>query len=179
MTASETVTMRTIKHRSLAVLAGLVLLGATPALADIAGTYEVKFEEVSTNCTTQRLPYKPQPLVIKVKGRSVTVDIDRTPVMVGVKQKNGKVSAKSKPGSTMLDGMRGVFSVAGRITPEGMLHLVMVGEYSANGKALCSQSWNVTGPKAIDKPRAKKKSAIDHETYSLAEHLASLARLGA
>ena len=30
---------------------------------------------------------------------------------------------------------------------EGLLYLVMVGEYSANGKALCTQSWNVSGPK--------------------------------
>lgn len=135
---------------NLSVLAGVaaVVLAAAPARADVSGVYEVKYDEVSTNCTTQRLTYAPGLLRVKVRGNSLIVDIDRTPEMVGVPAKNGKVSAKSKAGGTMLEGMKGVFSVAGRITPEGMLHLVMVGEYSANGRALCTQSWNVSGPKA-------------------------------
>jgi hypothetical protein len=123
---------------TLSVLAG-VALWTSAAHADVAGTYEVKYEEVSTNCTTQRLTYAPGVLKVKVVGNSLIVDIDRTPEMVGVPQKNGKISAKS---------MAGVFSVAGRITDEGMLHFVMVGEYSANGKSLCTQSWNVSGPRA-------------------------------
>ena len=137
----------------LAVIQGL-LLAATPAFADITGTYDVKFEDVSTNCTNQKLTYKPQPITVKVKGNQVTVDVDITPVMTGVTQKNGKVSAKSKAGNTMITGMKGVFSVAGRITPDGALSLVMVGEYSdESGKALCSQSWNVSGPRVDSKPK--------------------------
>ena len=73
--------------------------------------------------------------------------------MYGVPASNGKISAKSKSGDTMLGGMKGVFSVAGRITHEGQLSLVMVGEFSADNKPLCTQSWNVTGPKA-DAPKA-------------------------
>jgi hypothetical protein len=137
-------------------LVGLVLLLlATPAFADISGTYDVKFEDVSTNCTTQKLTYKPQPVSVKVKGRQVTVDIDMTPVMTGVPQKNrNKVSAKSRAGNTMIAGMKGVFSVAGRITNDGALTLVMVGEYTnEQGKPLCSQSWNVSGPRIEAKPR--------------------------
>ena len=132
----------------------VLLLAATPAYADISGTYDVKFEDVSTNCTTQKLSYKPQPISVKVKGNQITVDIDLTPVMTGVPQKNGKVSAKSKAGNTMISGMKGVFSVAGRITNDGALSLVMVGEYSTEqGKALCTQSWNVSGPRVEAKPR--------------------------
>src|SRR5688572_24259404 len=104
------------------VLAGFLLVAAaSPALADISGTYDVKFEDVSTNCTTQKLTYQPQQITVKVKGNQVSVDIDRTPLMTGVPQKNGKVSAKSKAGGTMIDGMKGVFSVAGRITNDGSL----------------------------------------------------------
>ena len=137
------------------LLVGLVfLLAATPAFADISGTYDVKFEDVSTNCTTQKLTYKPQPISVKVKGNQVTVDIDVTPVMTGVPQKNGKVSAKSKAGNTMMSGMKGVFSVAGKITNDGALVFVMVGEYSTEqGKPLCTQSWNVSGPRIDAKPR--------------------------
>ena len=47
-----------------------------------------------------------------------------------------------------------MFSIAGRITNDGALSLVMVGEYSTEqGKALCSQSWNVSGPRVEAKPR--------------------------
>ncbi|HEU0032389.1 MAG TPA: hypothetical protein VFQ53_17275 [Kofleriaceae bacterium] len=141
-----------------AVLVAVVLsLAAAPAFADVVGVYNVKFEEVSTNCSAP-LTYPHGKLTITQKGNTVSVDIDRTPLMTGVPQKNGKVSAKSKLGATMIEGMMGVFSVAGRVTPEGQLHLVMVGEYSTNGKPLCTQSWNVTGPRS-DTPPSKKSSS--------------------
>jgi len=154
--ASEIVTMHTTQQ--LAVLAGVsaVLLAGGIARADIAGVYEVKYEEVSTNCTTTKLAYGPGNLTVKVRGNQLVVDIDRTPEMIGASPKSGKISAKSKLGGTMIDGMKGVFSVAGRITPEGLLYLVMVGEYSANGKSLCTQSWNVSGPKAGATPAKPK-----------------------
>jgi hypothetical protein len=130
----------------IAVLAG-VLLATGVAHADVPGVYEVKYDEVSTNCTTTKLAYGPGLLTVKLKGNQLSVDIDRTPEMFGAAPKNGKVSAKSKIGGTMIEGMKGMFSVAGRITPEGTLYLVMTGEYSANGKPLCTQTWNVSGAK--------------------------------
>lgn len=141
---------------------GLALLGsvATASADDVTGTYDVKYEEVSTNCPSP-LRYGNGKLEVKTKGTTVTVDIDRTPLMQGSVGKGGKVSAKSKLGTTSLDGMSGTFSVAGKITPEGMLSFVMVGEYTAGGKALCSQSWNVVGSKGDDAKQApppKKKS---------------------
>lgn len=135
----------------------LVVSASTASADDVAGTYDVKYEEVSTNCPSP-LKYSHGKVEVKVKGTSVTVDIDRTPLMSGSVTKNGKLSAKSKLGATSLDGMSGVFSVAGKITPEGMLALVMIGEYTAGGKALCSQSWNVTGSK-LDDVAPKKKSS--------------------
>ena len=50
--------------------------------------------------------------------------------------------------------MDGVFTVAGRITGEGMLSLTLIGEYQAGGKPLCTQSWSLSGLKAAapDKP---------------------------
>jgi len=92
----------------------------------------------------------------------VQVDIDRTPLMVGKAAKTNKLSAKSpKAGHTPIEGMDGMFSVAGRITTEGMVSLVMVGEYQTAGKPLCTQSWNLSGLKAHadkpDKPDKPKK----------------------
>lgn len=157
--------MRTILMTS--VVAASLLASVAPASADdVGGIYDVKYEEVSTNCPSP-LKYAPGKLEVKSKGTSVTVDIDRTPVMSGSMAKGGKISAKSKSGETMLDGMKGVFSVAGKITPEGMLSFVMVGEYTASGKALCTQSWNVVGTKADAQPPAKKKAADGIELVPL------------
>ena len=57
----------------------------------------------------------------------------------------------------MVDGMQGVFSVAGRITAEGTLYLVMIGEYSVKGKPLCTQTWNVSGAKQAPAAPPTKK----------------------
>ena len=110
----------------------------------------VKYEEVSNNCTSP-LMYPTGKMALKAgKGAAVTIDIDRTPVMSGSVGKNGKVSAKSLQKPTMIEGMDGVFSIAGKIASDGMMSLVMVGEYSTKGRALCTQSWNVVGAKADD-----------------------------
>jgi len=147
--------MRTI----LTAAAILMATVGTSAADDVYGTYDVKYEEVSTNCPSP-LKYGNGKLEVKKTSTGVNVDIDRTPVMQGSVGKAGKISAKSKSGPTMLDGMAGVFSVAGKITPEGVLSFVMVGEYTAGGKALCTQSWNVVGskqetPATPDKPKKK------------------------
>jgi hypothetical protein len=130
------------------LLVGLaaLLTTSTAWAEDVSGTYDVKYAEVSNNCASPLL-YPNGKMELKLKGNQLTVDIERTPVMTGSASKNGKVSAKSKLGKTMIDGMDGVFSVAGKVAPDGALSLVMVGEYSTSGKALCTQSWNVTGAK--------------------------------
>lgn len=136
----------------------VMLLLTGVAAADPTGVYDVKYEEVSTNCTSP-LRYPPGKLTIKIVGNSLTVDIDRTPLMGGIPAAD-KISAKSKSGGTMVEGMNGVFSVAGKVTREGLLHLVMVGEYTANGKPLCTQSWNVNGPRSDAKPPKKPKTSV-------------------
>jgi hypothetical protein len=168
------VTMRT--NRPVLASMALVVLGlaASPAAAEtVAGVYDVKYEQVSTNCQSPlALPHGK--LEVKTtKGAAITVEIAfapgfRAPIMSGSLGKNGKISAKSKVGGTTVDGMNGVFSVAGKIAPEGMVTLVMVGEYSAGGKALCSQSWNVVGSKSEPiapppktKTKTKKSSSFD------------------
>ncbi|HET9627591.1 MAG TPA: hypothetical protein VFP84_39815 [Kofleriaceae bacterium] len=132
---------------------GLVLAAATPALADdsLAGAYNVKFEQVSTNCSSPVSYPEFGLLKIAVKGADMQVDIERTPLMVGKVGKPGKVSVKSKPGHTPISGMDGTFSLAGRISSEGMTSLVMVGEYTTGGKPLCTQTWNLTGQRDGDK----------------------------
>jgi hypothetical protein len=141
--------MRNLGSRT-AILAFVVAAAAAPAHADdLTGSYEVKFEQVSTNCDHPLAYPQHGALKIEIKGGDLQVDIERTPLMVGKPNKTGKVSAKSpKPGHTPIAGMDGVFSVAGRVTGEGLLSLVMIGEYQAAGRPLCTQSWNLSGLKA-------------------------------
>jgi len=141
---------------------GAVLLGtAGLAHADdpAAGSYEAKFEQIGNNCE-HSITYPPRGVVkIEVKGGDLQVGIERTPLMLGKPRKDGKINAKSRPGHTAVEGMDGVFTVAGRVTPEdGMLSLTLIGEYQAGGKPLCTQSWSLSGLKArTDEPARPKR----------------------
>jgi hypothetical protein len=170
------------------LLIAIVLVSATSiANADVTGVYDVKFEEVSTNCSSPLRYPNGSKLVVKLIGNTVTVDLDRTPLMHGIPSRTAKLNAKSKVGPTMVDGMSGTFSVAGKVTPEGLIHLVLVGEYSVKGKPLCSQSWNVSGPR-VDNVKAgtpKKQSRASVGTIEdrskdspVMAHLVDLARIG-
>jgi hypothetical protein len=151
--------MRNLGTRSAALTLVLVATVASARADDLAGAYDVKFDQVSTNCE-HTITYPAHGLLkIEVKGNDMQVDIERTPLMVGKPTKNGKVSARSpRPGHTPYEGMDGVFSVAGKISPEGIVSLVMIGEYQAAGKPLCTQSWNLIGIRARpgDKPAGDK-----------------------
>ena len=123
---------------------GLLLVGGV-ARADevVAGTYDVKFEEMSNNCSN-RLTFGRGDLKIDIKGNDLHIEIERVPVMNGQPSKGGKIKATSKKGHTAVEGMDGVFSVAGRVQG-GAVQLVFVGEYSVKDKPLCTQSWNIAG----------------------------------
>jgi hypothetical protein len=143
-----------------ALLATLVIAtGARLAHADdVVGSYEVKFEQVSHNCEHPLAYPLHGALKLELKGSELVVDIERTPLMVGKLAKNGKLSAASpRPGHTPVEGMDGTFSVAGRVSPEGLLTMVMVGEYLASGKPLCTQTWNLSGTRAPPEAAAPAK----------------------
>ena len=125
---------------------GATVLAATPAFADkseVAGTYDVKYDEVSNNCTNTGMTFTRGTLKIEQK-KNVTVNIDLVPIMTGSEPKAGKLKAQSKLGPSVIQGLDGKFSVAGRVD-EGVLQLVFVAEYYVKGKPLCTQSWNVAG----------------------------------
>jgi hypothetical protein len=141
----ELVTMRTL---SLTVVVALAALGSVARADDSpGGTYDVKYEEMSNNCTNVGMTLGRGVLRIEVRGTNLIVDIERIPIMNGVPAK-GKITAKSKLGPTSIKGLDGTFSVAGRFSgSDGVLQLVFVAEYQAQGKALCTQSWNISGVK--------------------------------
>jgi len=136
----------------------LVTSGLAHADGPVTGSFEVKFEQIGNNCE-HSIAYPPRGIIkIEVKGGDLQVDIERTPLMIGKARKDGKINAKSRPGHTAVEGMDGVFTVAGRVTPDdGMLSLTLIGEYQAGGKPLCTQSWSLSGLKAKTEEPARPK----------------------
>lgn len=153
----------------LLVLAAVILVatGGAARAEELSGSYDLEFEPLSHNCEHPIAFPKRAVVAIDVKGAEVHVDIDRIPKLTGKLAKNGKISAASRLGHTPIAGMDGTFSVAGRIGSDGLATLVMVGEYSASGKPLCTQTWNLSGMRAsepkpdrgdkADKPDKPKK----------------------
>lgn len=155
------------------VAASVFLIGlASPAFADdVGGTYDVKFEEMSTNCSPPPVTYTRG--TVKVEAtKSLKVNIDTIPMMVGVPAKSGKINAKTtKKSASVVQGLDGKYGVSGRVDENGVLQLVLVAEYTRqdNGKPHCTQSWNVSGVRQsaaqqkppADEKKPKPKSAFD------------------
>lgn len=151
---------------ALALSAAVLAAGVNVARADaadvVAGRYEVKYEEVTSNCqNTGMVLLRGVVDVNKRKAASVQVDIERIPLMVGSAAKGGRVKATSKLGPTSIQGLDGRFSVAGSINDDGLVSLVLVAEYYVKNKAYCTQSWNVTGVRAGGAETRGKKSSTD------------------
>jgi len=134
----------------------LVLFASARARADdaAAGTYDVKYTEETGDCHYMTL--RAGPLKIAVKKNTLTINIETIPQMVGVPQKNGAITAKSKLGPTVIQGADATYSTKGRIGDGGMLELVLSADYSTKGKALCTQTWKVAGVREDDAAKPKK-----------------------
>lgn len=164
--------------RASALLIGaLAVTAAGVALADnadnVAGRYEVKYEEVTSNCENTGMSMLRGVFEIeKKKAATVSVDIDRIPLMVGSAARGGRVKATSKLGPTSIQGLDGRFSVAGTVNEDGVLQMVLVAEYYLNKKAYCTQSWNVSGLRAGDPPKAKKTDAESVDAFDSFWHWA-------
>ncbi len=160
--------MRTI----LATVIGTLLLSlalAAPARAqNVAGAYDAKFEEMSTNCDPVRFAYTRAVVKVDTAKNSLRVNIETIPQLVGIPAKSGKVNAKTpKKVATTIEGIDGKYHVSGRVDDAGILELVLVAEFTRtdNGKPLCTQSWNVRGVRqsgGTDKDnKQQKKSTSD------------------
>ncbi len=155
--------------RSCALLIGvLAVTGVAVAWADaadaVAGRYEVKYEEVTTNCENTGITLTRGVFEIeKRKAQTVAVDIERIPLMTGSAAKGGRVKATSKLGPTSIQGLNGRFSVAGTVNDDGVLQMVLVAEYYLNNRPYCTQSWNVSGVRAGAAPTPKARKTADED----------------
>ena len=125
----------------------------------VAGRFDVKYEEVTSNCDNTGMGMSRGVVTInKKKATTVAVDIERIPVMTGSASKGGKVKATSKLGKTSIQGLDGRFSIAGTVNDDGVLQMVFVAEYYLQGKAYCTQSWNVSGVRGAGEDKGAKKT---------------------
>lgn len=136
------------------VLAGVFVLAASSAaFADeqVAGTYDVKFEEAGSTCDPPPVSFGRGKVTIEVKQRVLSINTDRIPMMYGTAQKNGKVKAQTPKLEAVggFDQLLGRYSVGGRVD-NGMLDLILTAEYvrGDNKKPYCNQSWHISGLRA-------------------------------
>lgn len=138
------------KTLSAAVFACAFVLVAVEARADnasVAGKYKVKFEEVQNSCTNTGMTLdKATVEITRGKRKRIDVTIPMVPLMKGVASKGGKFKAKAKLGKTAIEGIKGKFSVSGRVSDD-VIQLVFIAEYFQGKKPLCTQSWNASGVK--------------------------------
>lgn len=129
--------------RALLILAML----ATSAHADVAGTYDVQFEEAAGTCDAKPERFSKGSVAITVKKKALSVKFDKIFEMVGTAPKDDKISAKTKtPIGTSMMGLSARYSVAG--TADGAkVDLVVTALYvrQDNYKPHCQQVWNVKG----------------------------------
>ena len=144
----------------LVVVSVLFATSVAWAQTDITGTFEVKYDEVGNNCTASGTGITLGRGTLKVtkKGKVVTVDIQRFPLMTGTQGKGGKLRAISKRGTSPIDGTEAKVSVAGKVE-DGLIQLQFVAEYYNGQKPLCSQSWNVSG---VRKEAMERSAAPQH-----------------
>lgn len=132
----------------------LMLLSA-PALADVdaSGSYDASFVEIGQNCDRPPVSLRNSKLVVAVNLRknSLTVNIETIPELIGVPERGGKIKATTLTVvPTTIQGLDGRYSIAGKVDDGGVVQLVLTAEYQRhdNHKPYCTQSWNVTGPRA-------------------------------
>jgi hypothetical protein len=146
------------------VVAGTLLMAVVAPVGaqPVAGNYEVKYEEMSTNCDPVRFTYTRGNVRIDTGKSSLRVNIDTIPQMNGVPAKSGKISAKTpKKAPSTVDGIDGKWAVSGRVDDSSVLELVLVAELFRHdtGKPLCTQSWNLRGVRQADAKQEPPKPA--------------------
>ena len=134
----------------LAVLVAVLLASAGSAFAqsDSTQTYAVVFEEITNSCTDANVAMRIDKATIEVSRQKETirVSIPNVPAMTGRLRKGGSFKAEAEKRSPTTRNVEQRFSSAGRAS-DSKVQLVFVAEFYRDDKPLCTQSWDVTGPR--------------------------------
>jgi len=123
----------------------ILLLAVGNVSAELTDAYEVKYGQVQSNCNPSVSDAPSGTVRIKRTNSQIVVEIDRLPAMTGTLTKDSKLTAKSKLNPALSAGVQSVFSAAGRVDQKGGLSLVLVGQFQANDRPLCTKSWQANG----------------------------------
>lgn len=124
---------------------------AEPAVAELAGSYEVAFDEVASSCGDRSLALSTATLVLGTgAGRTgereprLTLRVPGLPELEGRPAAGGRfrVAADTRRGRRARPAGR--FTAAGRVA-DGALSMVLVAELALADDSPCAQTWNVRG----------------------------------
>lgn len=123
-----------------------MLASTTDATAqpDPSGQYNATIAMVSNSCAAEKaeLPNKAM-LVLTKRGNAISLQIaGKNPKMTGRLRTRGKFKVTGE--TSMAGGKKGRFSATGRVAAN-KVQLVLVAEHYRGAKALCSQSWDISG----------------------------------
>jgi len=137
----------------------VALAVAAPALAqnrgkrgggagELAGDYEVKFNEIANNCENTGMNLRTGVVNLGKQGKQLTMQVPLVATMFGRMPRHGKFNVKAKLGGTGIAGVLGKFSAAGKVE-DGVLQMVLVAEYFRGSTKkpvpICTKTWNARG----------------------------------
>ena len=151
----------------LAVALAVPAVASADAADSLVGRYDVAFEQVTSNCQNTGLTLGKSSLVVTRKAPGIAVELAKVTTLAGKAAKAGRLKAASPVGKTSVAGLDGKFSIAGTVDADGKLDAVFVGEFFADGKPVCTQSWSVKGGRAAEPaPATAPPAATPHATFT-------------
>jgi hypothetical protein len=129
---------------SLLVLTFVAAPVAFAQVSGVSGSFASSFEMVVDNCKGAGATLEKATIEVTQNGNVLSISIPTLPQMKGKLGKRGKLRAEASASS---DGVRGQYSLNGRVTGK-RLQAVLVAEFFKGDKPQCTQSWSVTGKRA-------------------------------
>ncbi len=121
---------------------------ADDTVTGIAGVYDIKIDEMADNCSPPPVALQNKTIRLDLRAGVLLVNLETVPQLAGSAAKNGKLSAKTaKVMPTTVQGLDGKYTIAGHVTVDKAIELVLVAEYSIAKKPYCTQSWTIAGKK--------------------------------
>ena len=139
-------TLQLIVAISSALLLSMVFTAEAHADTGTA-SFNATVTAVSSSCQDEGIELGTRAkLDVSRSNDRLTMRLQGAPAMTGKVRRGGKFRLKFASRQPNAAGVRGNFSATGRVSAE-RIGLVLVVEYYKNGKAQCSQSWDIAGEK--------------------------------
>lgn len=135
--------------KTVIAVALLATLAASPVASaqtqGVAGSYDVSVSVVANSCKKAhfRLADKAS-LSVSTDIKDILLQLPQVPDLRGPLRKRGRFQARGTQRGTGSGYDSGNFSATGRAN-SGSIRMVLVAEFYKDGRAQCTQSWNIVG----------------------------------